>query len=409
MKNFSIQTKRYYEYSFEIAQKTIKFTFDKIKSKQEIIKYLKDEIYEALILYNTEKKIHDTIIFFSQEKEIFKLHYDVSLAQIEPNIFEKITFGNFKNILFNKEEAIEILNLLIKEQEDTKEEMEIYKKAKQIDAEKRKYDFFFDGIITALLEGKSDEEIMTLLKSIGNQELKEDIMHLLSQNIDLIQRLYKDDLTGVLSNQFYNVFLNPAFKNMRKRDIRQIEEFRLFLKNKKVNSIAYIDLANFKSINDLISHDFGDKVIKHFVSLLEKEMKKLHLDTVIRRGGDEFIVIGNEHKIQELEKILRSEAFIEAMNNFIELKEKNIITLPGVGTAQISIAQYTNIVSEAGKIKKLDDIATLKKTFSRFIGISENKCYENKEIDKKKYGITSYRKIDIPQSEIQQQNNKLSL
>ncbi|GIU45770.1 hypothetical protein TUM4438_20050 [Shewanella sairae] len=53
--------------------------------------------------------------------------------------------------------------------------------------------------------------------------------------------------------------------------------------------IAYLDIDNFKSINDNYGHKIGDLVLKAVAEILKKATKDC--DTIARIGGDEFIVI----------------------------------------------------------------------------------------------------------------------
>jgi diguanylate cyclase (GGDEF)-like protein len=51
-------------------------------------------------------------------------------------------------------------------------------------------------------------------------------------------------------------------------------------------AVLMLDLDNFKKINDRYGHAVGDQVLKHFSSILRKELRKI--DTVGRLGGEEF-------------------------------------------------------------------------------------------------------------------------
>jgi diguanylate cyclase (GGDEF)-like protein len=54
-------------------------------------------------------------------------------------------------------------------------------------------------------------------------------------------------------------------------------------------SIAFIDLDNFKTVNDQMGHAEGDKVLCEVATSLGKTLRKA--DTIARVGGDEFVVM----------------------------------------------------------------------------------------------------------------------
>ncbi len=54
-------------------------------------------------------------------------------------------------------------------------------------------------------------------------------------------------------------------------------------------NIAFIDLDNFKAVNDQMGHAEGDKVLCQVVSTLEETLRKA--DTIARVGGDEFVIM----------------------------------------------------------------------------------------------------------------------
>jgi diguanylate cyclase (GGDEF)-like protein len=54
-------------------------------------------------------------------------------------------------------------------------------------------------------------------------------------------------------------------------------------------SVAYIDLDNFKMVNDSLGHQVGDALLVSVASVLQESVRTI--DCVARLGGDEFIVL----------------------------------------------------------------------------------------------------------------------
>ena len=54
-------------------------------------------------------------------------------------------------------------------------------------------------------------------------------------------------------------------------------------------SIVYLDIDNFKSINDQFGHSVGDAVLTSVVTCIQMQLRKT--DFVARVGGDEFVVL----------------------------------------------------------------------------------------------------------------------
>ncbi len=54
-------------------------------------------------------------------------------------------------------------------------------------------------------------------------------------------------------------------------------------------SVVFIDIDNFKKVNDTKGYEEGDRVLKNFVEVLKKHSREG--DVLVRWGGDEFLII----------------------------------------------------------------------------------------------------------------------
>ena len=85
--------------------------------------------------------------------------------------------------------------------------------------------------------------------------------------------------------------LNNRRSLMEKMEIES-EMIQRYAKNKPKHfqtTISFIDLDNFKYINDTFGHNAGDLIIKCFAQSLKKIYRKV--DFVSRFGGDEFVIL----------------------------------------------------------------------------------------------------------------------
>ena len=78
---------------------------------------------------------------------------------------------------------------------------------------------------------------------------------------------------------------------MNRRSFNQIAEKKMILAevNRRPYTMVYIDLDNFKAINDTLGHATGDLVLKTVVDTIQTQIR--NTDYLARLGGDEFAIL----------------------------------------------------------------------------------------------------------------------
>ena len=85
----------------------------------------------------------------------------------------------------------------------------------------------------------------------------------------------------------------------------------------KMLAVMFLDLDDFKIINDTKGHDYGDEILKYVADHLAKNLRKS--DVLVRIGGDEFIImlenVDNIHHVRKTaDKILKTFKEVENIN-----------------------------------------------------------------------------------------------
>ncbi|WP_295960720.1 EAL domain-containing protein [Rhodoferax sp.] len=125
-------------------------------------------------------------------------------------------------------------------------------------------------------------------------------------------------------------------------------------RNKRTGALLFIDLDNFKTLNDTRGHDQGDQLLRQAAKRLSGCIRDC--DTVARLGGDEFLVVlenldGNL-AVAAADVRAVGEKIVAALNQPYELGDFDFNS-----TASVGVALYSGLSLSMDELLKQADLA----------------------------------------------------
>ena len=141
-----------------------------------------------------------------------------------------------------------------------------------------------------------------------------------------------DPLTGVYNSR--------AFHERAAIEIRRLE------RNRRPFTIAYLDIDDFKKINDTHGHLAGDELLQKIVSAIRANVREL--DIVARLGGDEFAILFVETSLPGA-----TEAMAKVRTRLQEIAQKLRLAV----TFSVGMVTYETPPSDVRQMLRLADEA----------------------------------------------------
>jgi len=162
-----------------------------------------------------------------------------------------------------------------------------------------------------------------------------DITEMKQQEARIVHQAYHDALTGLPNRTLAHDRINVSLAHVKRAGSRL--------------AVLFLDLDNFKNINDSLGHEMGDtlllQVANRLVSLVREE------DTVARLGGDEFLILAAAVTSEEAVKHLM-ERLLQSFAAPFSVSGSDLFV-----SASIGVAFYPQDGESASVLTKNADIA----------------------------------------------------
>ncbi|AOG21650.1 EAL domain-containing protein [Acidovorax sp. RAC01] len=156
-----------------------------------------------------------------------------------------------------------------------------------------------------------------------------------------IQRLaFYDALTGLPNRMLLMDRMHQALATAQRRQ--------------QGGALLFIDLDNFKTLNDTLGHDQGDLLLQQVAQRLNTCVRSV--DTVARLGGDEFVVMLEELSARPHELAMHARGVAEKILTLLAVP----YALQGYqyrSTPSIGVAPFTGDETSVGELLKQADLA----------------------------------------------------
>jgi len=211
-------------------------------------------------------------------------------------------------------------------------------------------------------------------KIIAGLGMMEDITQQVQYQEELKQHAFYDELTGLTNRTSLSQFLEQFTKRLHRQQGYGV--------------LLFIDLDDFKNINDSLGHDTGDSVLQEFANRIKKALRIE--DIFARLGGDEFVILlsqtdNNLAKISETAYHL-SEKIHQLLKEPLHTEQTLYITV------SIGIKILTPEETNVSTILKHADIAMYE---SKKLGKNRTSFYKSDMSKQMEHTLLLYNELQI--------------
>jgi diguanylate cyclase (GGDEF)-like protein/PAS domain S-box-containing protein len=144
-----------------------------------------------------------------------------------------------------------------------------------------------------------------------------------------------DALTGLINRREFDARLEAAVTSAQRGEAEYV--------------LLYVDLDQFKVVNDTCGHSAGDRLLRDITSLLQTRVRSS--DTIARLGGDEFGLLLERCSLEQAERV--ADSIRQAIHGYRFLWGANSLS---VG-ASIGVVRIASETTSAAAVLSAADIA----------------------------------------------------
>ncbi len=143
--------------------------------------------------------------------------------------------------------------------------------------------------------------------------------YIMRQRLEELQELaMHDPLTGIANRRFVEISLTARLEELKRYGF--------------TFAIMFIDVDNFKQVNDLYGHTVGDRILKMISTTIANSLRSF--DVIGRWGGEEFVVLLVN---------IQPEVLVNLANRLRRLVEKSQLTMESGEKIRVTVSVGTTL------------------------------------------------------------------
>lgn len=318
------------------------------------------EAHENVIIWGKQEEQSNTIsdlrrfysFFKSSAEGLFTAHYDGKMISVNPAMCALFGFNDEKRFL----EEADNLDKLIVDPHDLDNIMQQLATentaiGKEIRATKHDHSEFWISVSVAAQEDNGQRILFGSVVDITERK---------QNHISLAYLATHDPLTGIYNRRHFEHELTEAMRRAQH--------------DNDPMSLLYLDLDQFKAVNDTCGHKAGDILLKELCQKLDNQIQGI--GTLGRMGGDEFAVLVLKHSQKRVQQL--AEALLSAVQMHRFVWEDRVFAIG----ASIGIIHYDQDIANPEQMMSMADSACY---IAKERGRGQIHCYSNQDTHIQRY------------------------